>query len=175
MTKRTSIGIFFIIASACILQSCSSSKKNSTDKTNKEFSAQLQRKYAALLGVSNSEIINIKLYAFIDKWLNTSYSYGGQDSKGIDCSGFTQLLYDEVYQKKLPRTSASQYELINKKKKLSEGDLVFFTTVKDRKISHVGVYLHNNKFVNATNKGVAISDITQSYWKTRLVGAGSIE
>lgn len=167
--------LFLMVSLLCVLQSCSSSKKSSGEGTTELTGSQLRSKYAALLGVTRDKIDNKKLYAFVDRWLHTSYSYGKQSSKGIDCSGFTQMLYDEVYKKKLPRTSEAQYEAINKKKYPAEGDLVFFTTVKGKKISHVGVYLHNNKFVNATNSGVTISDISQSYWKTRFVAIGNIE
>ena len=94
-----------------------------------------------MMDVPASNVTNNDLYVFIDKWLNTKYQYGSQQNTGIDCSGFTQLLYDAVYRKKLARTSQSQYSNsthINSRKSLQEGDLVFFTTVAGKKISHVG-------------------------------------
>jgi len=138
----------------------------------------MQKKYAALLGVSPVNILNKSLYSFIDKWLNTAYQYGGQNDKGIDCSGFTQMLADAVYNKKLPRTSNAQYAAIaafTNTRNLVEGDLVFFTTIKGKRISHVGIYLQNNRFVNATNKGVAISDMSIPYWKEKFVGGGRMK
>jgi len=129
------------------------------------------------MGVAAYNIINNPLYTFIDKWLNTTYQYGSQSDKGIDCSGFTQLLYDAVYHKKLPRTSEAQYASINpftNTRNLVEGDLVFFTTIKGKKISHVGVYLQNNKFISATNKGVLIADMNMKYWAEKFVGAGRV-
>ena len=137
----------------------------------------MQKKYASLLGVSPGSITNNTLYSFIDKWLNTAYQYGGQNAKGVDCSGFTQMLFGAVYKKKLPRTSEAQYAAIasfTNKKDLTEGDLVFFTTLKGKKISHVGIYLQNNWFVNATNKGVAITDMGIKYWSEKFVGAGRV-
>jgi len=128
-----------------------------------------------MIGVKAVDIDNKNLYTFIDKWLNTTYSYGGQTAKGIDCSGFTQLLFDAVYKKKIPRTSEAQYNAVSEKNNLEEGDLVFFTTIKGKKISHVGLYLQNNKFVSATSQGIAISDITWQYWKDRFVGGGKIK
>ncbi len=125
--------------------------------------------------VQPNAITNKSLYTFIDKWLNTKYQYGAQQNTGIDCSGFTQLLYDAVYKRKLARNSQAQYDAskhIESKKKLEEGDLVFFTTVKGKKISHVGVYLQNDRFINATSKGVIISDMNLKYWSDRFVSGG---
>ena len=55
---------------------------------------------------------------------------------------------------------------------LKEGDLLFFNTRGG--VSHVGMYLANNKFVHASNRGVAISDMFDSYYSTRLVGVGRV-
>ena len=171
-----------VILVVLVLQGCSSSKRsgNSTSiHTTKPVDVgpgtDLQKKYATLIGVKAVDIENKNLYTFIDKWLNTAYSYGGQTSKGIDCSGFTQLLFDAVYKKKIPRTSEAQYNAVSERKNPKEGDLVFFTTIKGKKISHVGLFLQNNKFVSATNQGIAISDITWQYWRDRYVGAGEIK
>ncbi|MEO7312409.1 MAG: C40 family peptidase [Chitinophagaceae bacterium] len=161
-----------------LLQSCASSKKNNSQvsgNTYEQPSSAMQKKYAALIGVSPGSIVNNALYSYIDKWLNTAYQYGSQTEKGVDCSGFTQMLYDAVYKKKLPRTSEAQYDAsatFNNTRNLVEGDLVFFTTIKGKKISHVGIYLQNNRFVNATSKGIAISDMSIPYWKEKFVAGG---
>jgi lipoprotein Spr len=56
---------------------------------------------------------------------------------------------------------------------LKEGDLIFFNTRGG--ISHVGVYLQNNKFVHAsTSGGVVISDIFDEYWARKFVGVGRL-
>ena len=161
--------------SVFLLAACSSSRKGNHE-TGGKADASLQKKYAGILEVSPKDVTNAMLYSFVDKWMNTAYSYGGQSEKGIDCSGFTQKLYDAVYKKKLPRTSDAQYKSLGRhhtKKQLEEGDLVFFTTISGKKISHVGVYLQNDRFVNATNSGVAISDMNTKYWAERYVGGGS--
>jgi cell wall-associated NlpC family hydrolase len=78
----------------------------------------------------------------------------------------------------LPRKSEDQYLTCTKikKKKLRQGDLVFFKTRGSKGgISHVGVYLCNNKFVHAaTSSGVMISDLDEDYYKARFVGAGRV-
>ena len=60
------------------------------------------------------------------------------------------------------------------REELRPGDLVFFNT-SGRDISHVGVYLLNNKFVHAaTSGGVMISDLNEKYWQPRFRGAGRV-
>lgn len=166
---------FFLLLSffGFFLTACSSSKKSS--RLENVPANSIQKKYAELLHVPPYSISNKKLYEFVDKWMNTKYKYGGQHNSGIDCSGFTQILYGEVYNKKLSRTSQAQFDAsrhISSRKKLEEGDLVFFTTIKGKKISHVGVYLQNDRFINATNSGVLISDMNLKYWSERFVAGG---
>lgn len=137
----------------------------------------IQIKYGKLLGVAPETITNAKLYRFVDEWLNTPYKWGGTDKRGIDCSAFVQRLLSEVYAVNIPRTSEQQFlnNLVDRFKLNTyahEGDLVFFTFKKDKIISHVGLYLANNKFVNSCNQGVIIADLTNPYWKRNYVGAG---
>ncbi len=140
----------------------------------------LQVKYAAYLHVSPDQIRNEKLYRFIDQWMYTPYKWGGTDSKGIDCSAFLQRLLAEVYHIDIPRTSVQQFfdnwiERFGSSKYLSEGDLVFFRTMDDKLISHVGFYLNNHMFVNASSsKGVSIASLDDPYWKRCFVAAGRI-
>ena len=171
-------GIIFLWG-AISLASCSSSKKSGgKGNVGGNTPVSLQKKYAGLLGVPASDITNTRLYAFIDKWMDTRYQYGGQSSKGFDCSGFSQKLYDEVYSIKIPRTSQDQYKALEKfhrRKNLEEGDLLFFATAGGKRISHVGVYLQNNKFINATtSKGVVISDLTSKYWDDCYIDGGAV-
>jgi cell wall-associated NlpC family hydrolase len=156
-----------------VFAACSSTRRNSSNQ--EKPSSALQKKYATLMDVPPKSITNKALYEFIDKWLGTKYQYGAQQNTGIDCSGFTQLLYDAVYNKKISRSSEQQYNAskkIDSRNNLQEGDLVFFTTINGKKISHVGVYLQNDRFINATNKGVLISDMNLKYWADRFVAGG---
>ncbi len=130
--------------------------------------------YANLLGVPSSQL-NYELYSFIDEWLNTPHLLGGFNRSGVDCSGFVCLLYDNVYGKKLERVSSQMEENIKKKdlKQLKEGDLVFFSFGKS-KVDHVGVYLHNNKFVHvSTKKGVIISSLDDIWYYDYLKSSGT--
>lgn len=77
----------------------------------------------------------------------------------------------------LPRVSREQYRISRKisTTELQEGDLVFFNTT-GRGVSHVGVYLGNNKFIHASvSKGVMVNDLFENYYLKRFVGAGRID
>lgn len=136
----------------------------------------LQIKYAELLNADYSTMSNIPMFEFIDEWYGTRYRLGGTTKKGIDCSALTQYLFSFVYGLTIPRTAREQYRYSSRisRTELQEGDLVFFNTRGG--VSHVGVYLQNNKFVHAaTSSGVMISDLYDDYWARRFIGVGRVE
>jgi len=135
----------------------------------------IQFKYAQILDVAVEEMSNIYLYKFVDEWLNIHYKFGGTSKEGIDCSGFSGVLYNTIFSIQLPRTAREQYEVCDKieEDKLSEGDLVFFNF--HRGISHVGVYLKNGFFVHSsTGDGVRISNLSEKYYHKRFIKGGRI-
>jgi len=145
-----------------------------SEKTTGTKATALTEKYAGILGVKPAEIQNEALYRFINDWYGVPYKYAGKDKKGIDCSGFSSLLYTTVYHKKLSPSSKAQAEETKKvaSTDLQEGDLVFFD-INAGRISHVGVYLQNNKFVHAsTKRGVIINDLNEPYYKKYFVRSG---
>ncbi|GGH80303.1 lipoprotein Spr [Filimonas zeae] len=141
----------------------------------------LRQKYSSHTGIPADSIHNLPLYRFIDRWLNTPYLWGGTDERGIDCSAFIQRLLGDVYHIEIPRTSVQQFfnrsiEPFGSRHYLSEGDLVFFRTTQGKVVSHVGLYLGNNTFVNASvSKGVSIASLNDPYWKQRYVAAGRVK
>jgi len=138
----------------------------------------LQFKYAILTNSPVEELNNQKLLLFMDQWYGVPYHYGGKSKDGIDCSAFTCQLISDVYNvNQLPRMSADQYKATRRisRKDLREGDLVFFHTLgKGHKVTHVGVYLYNNRFVHASVAGVQISDLSEGYYLHHYVGAGRV-
>jgi lipoprotein Spr len=129
-------------------------------------------KYALLPGMLNQPL----LLALFEDWKGTPYRYGGNSRKGIDCSGFVSLLYDSVYRIRLEGGSADIYRKMVPidKAALSEGDLVFFKIHK-RRISHVGLYLSNDKFIHATTRGgVMINDLKEPYYRRYFYSAARI-
>lgn len=141
----------------------------------------LRQKYATYTGIPADSILNLPLYRFIDRWLNTPYLWGGTDERGIDCSAFIQRLLGDVYHIDIPRTSIQQFftrsiEPFGSKHYLSEGDLVFFRTTQGKVVSHVGLYLGNHMFINASvSKGVSIASLNDPYWKQRYIAAGRVK
>jgi lipoprotein Spr len=132
-----------------------------------------QFRYSILLNTEVEYLSNKVLYDTISAWWGAPYRIGGMTKKGVDCSGFVQALLGGVYELPLPRTASEQKAMCSdiRKEELTEGDLVFFNTRGG--VSHVGVYLHNNKFVHAsTSGGVTISDLAEPYWEKRFIGAG---
>lgn len=180
--------VIFFTTNACkSSKKSSSSKKKTVDKSEKLTKStpllspkdkEIKEKYAQALGVSEKDIDNLKLYYFIDEWMGVPYKYGGKDKNGIDCSGFTSLLYREVYNKNVSGPTSSLIDLTNiiSESNLKEGDMVFFHFEKKGKVSHVGVYLQNNKFVHATTKkGVMINDLNENYYKQNYFKSGRVK
>jgi cell wall-associated NlpC family hydrolase len=142
----------------------------------------LQVKFGKELAVSPDKIKNKRLYGFIDDWLGIPYQWGGTSERGIDCSAFVQKLYKEVYDINIPRTSLEQYytewvELYKNTSYLNEGDLVFFKTMNNyNAVTHVGFYLQNGYFVNASSsKGVSIAKLNDPYWKVKYRACGRLK
>ncbi|HRH50179.1 MAG TPA: NlpC/P60 family protein [Panacibacter sp.] len=145
---------------------------------NIESASQLQFKYAMILDVPVEEINNIPLLQDIDYWWGTKYCMGGSTENCTDCSAFTHNVLLDVYALNIPRTAKQQYDscMHISIDALQQGDLVFFQTSSRKEISHVGVYIANNKFAHASvSNGVMISDLNDPYWKPKFRGAGRVK
>lgn len=113
-----------------------------------------------------NETIEFKLRRAASRWLRTPHRLGGLDRRGIDCSGLVKVLYDDLFQVDLPRTTYLQAKrgVTVPDGKWTAGDLIFFRPAQ--KGSHVGIYLANREFLHATVKrGVIISRLSESYWR----------
>lgn len=175
-SKPTVNYILTILLSISLLYSCKSTK-NVSENTSSYATKKIQNKYATLLAVSPESIANIKLYQFIDEWMGVPYKYGGKTKDGIDCSDFTSVLCKTVYNKTVEVPATKIYSACKpiSMNEIEEGDLVFFK-IESEKISHVGVYLQNNKFIHAsTKKGVIINDLNEAYYKKYFYKAAKIK
>ncbi len=141
-----------------------------------ETATSLQMKYALLLDTEVEEAKSLRVYSYLEQWLGTRYCMGGTTKNCIDCSAFTQMFFSSIYGITIPRTAREQFKATTRisRTELREGDLLFYNTRGG--VSHVGVYLQNNKFAHASSSdGVTISDMFDPYWMKRFIGVGRIK
>lgn len=102
----------------------------------------------------------------IQSWLGTPHQMGGMSRRGIDCSGLVVVLYEDLFDLRLPRTTTALMRSGRRveKPQLAAGDLLFF---KPRyKVHHVGIYLGNGEFVHTSSSyGVMVSQLNDDYWR----------
>jgi peptidoglycan DL-endopeptidase CwlO len=120
---------------------------------------QRQDKINSIINIANQNI-------------GVRYQWGGTSpTTGFDCSGFTSYVFAQSGIT-LPRISRDQFNIgtsVNYTG-LQQGDLVFFSIANNGIVDHVGIYLGNNQFINASSsKGVTIYTIGP-YWQSILLG-----
>lgn len=151
--------------------------RNTSSVSAIEAASSVQLKYAVLMNTEVESLPSKQLLEVVDEWYGVRYRTGGNTTSGVDCSGFTVAVYAALYGMTIPRVSREQYRISRKisTTELQEGDLVFFNT-NGRGVSHVGVYLGNNKFIHASvSRGVMVNDLFESYYLKRYIGAGRID
>lgn len=112
--------------------------------------------------------------------LGIAYRYGGTSvSTGFDCSGFMQHIFKRAMGINLPRTSAEQARMGTPvaRSELQPGDMVFFRTLGGSRISHVGLYIGNNRFIHAprTGKNIEITSLSHKYWSGKYAFARRVK
>jgi len=119
--------------------------------------------FPAVIGRDKTAAI---LKSHFSGWQGTPYRLGGLSRKGVDCSGFVQVTYRNLFGKELPRTVREQARVGRTvpKKAVMPGDLVFFKTgIRQR---HVGIYVENDLFLHASlSNGVTLSSLRDPYWQ----------
>lgn len=158
-----------VIASTTKVQSKAAPVAKAPVAEGSEFRQKLQ--------VSEADIKKNKLYSFSEQWYGAPYKYGGCEQKGVDCSCFVNVLYQEVYGRTLARSAAEMFKNCETLdlQKMEQGDLVFFK-IGGTAITHVGVLLKGNSFIHAsTGKGVIISSLEEAYYKKYFYCAGKVK
>ena len=153
---------FLLVVFSMLMSSCSSTRKI----------------------VSKNNKVSTKADKIVDhakKYIGTKYKFGGETTKGMDCSGLIFVAYKKE-NVALPRVSRFMAKEGNKipLSKVKKGDLLFFRTNKSsQRINHVGLVssVKNGKiqFLHATSsKGVIASYLSQKYWENAFVKANNV-
>lgn len=142
---------------------------------------RIKEKYSIIMEVMPKEVNNYKLYTYIDRWIGTPYKKQSLDEKiGVDCSYFVQSLYSDVYGETFQKTAdgifrSKSVQLFTGRTFLKEGDLLFFRYNKEHPISDVGIYLHNDRILACTEKGLNVYNFNDEYFQLRYVAAGRLK
>ncbi|GAA4132102.1 C40 family peptidase [Sphingobacterium lactis] len=166
--KTKKLGAVMLLIGLCLFSQAQTSQKSSDpDNLAKEYFSQI-------MGVAANATSNTKLYQFVYEWLGTPYRLGGDSKRGIDCSKFSLAVYENVFNTTIGYNSRNQYDNVTpiRKNDLQAGDLVFFK-IRSRSITHVGVYLGDDKFAHASSsRGVMVSNLNEAYWKRYYYNGG---
>ena len=136
--------------------------KKAADKAEAEEAQRLLEQQAALS--TDSAKLRQEVASYALNFVGNPYKWGGTSlTKGADCSGFVQSIYEQ-FGYDLPRVSKDQAKsagYCNVKPDIDHllpGDLIFYT---DRKgvVDHVAMYIGDGKIVHAANKkdGIKVS------------------
>lgn len=112
-------------------------------------------------------------------FIGVAYRFGGTTPRGFDCSGFMQYVFQKTFAVNIPRTAAQQATVGShvSRGNLQPGDMVFFKTQGPRRISHVGMYVGNDRFIHAprTGKRIEITSLSNRYWSSKYATARRVK
>tara|TARA_B100001250_G_scaffold212627_1_gene182391 strand:+ start:6158 stop:7153 length:996 start_codon:yes stop_codon:yes gene_type:complete len=132
--------------------------------------------------INNTTSFRERVIVESKSFIGVPYVWGGNNpDEGFDCSGYVRWVIKKSMNILIPRTTLDQS--VTYKDKLNyninnckEGDLIYFKTRPNRKISHVGIFLGGNKFIHAPNEKETVKiDELSGYWKENYVGHVSLE
>jgi cell wall-associated NlpC family hydrolase len=129
------------------------------------------------MGGMDSDHLRENLVKTARGFIGVPYRWGGTDGEsGFDCSGLTMVSY-RLNGLNLPRVSYNQFQAGRwiSKQHLRKGDLVFFATNGDNRVSHVGMYIGNNHFIHAPSTGntIRIEKLSHPFYTRTYIGGRS--
>jgi probable lipoprotein NlpC len=120
----------------------------------------------------------LRLISAAEKYRGTPYRYAGIDRNGLDCSGLVYVSFRDALGVSAPRNTTGLYAWVEKisAEQLQPGDLLFFKTGNSGKVSHVGIYTGDGRFIHSASEGpatgVIYSALDEKYWRRTYAGAG---
>tara|TARA_B100000427_G_C15426626_1_gene558782 strand:- start:231 stop:863 length:633 start_codon:yes stop_codon:yes gene_type:complete len=122
-----------------------------------------------------------KVLSEVNKYIGVPYIWGGSDPNGFDCSGLVQWVIKKTHGILIPRTTKMQSSkwknyLNYNLSQIQPGDLIYFKTIDENQISHVGVYVDNNSFIHAPNRKEYVKKSNLfGYWNKKFAGFLSLD
>lgn len=166
MNYRSSLKVLALATFSVILTACSSSSDQNV-KGPIKAKAGIFKTNRVISNLDDQIMVIANLSEHQQEWQGTRYRIGGNSKSGVDCSGFMQITFRDLFGIDLPRMTVDQAKEGTKisKSELRTGDLVFFNTGRGPNGKHVGVYVKNGQFLHASTKGgVIYSDMDSPYW-----------
>jgi len=144
---------------------------------NRFFIVAPENYTAAKIKRSGQGDLRTELVGTAKRFLGIPYRWGGEDrTNGFDCSGLTMVSY-RLNGLNLPRNSRAQFKAGRSvtKQHLQRGDLVFFATKGGKRVTHVGMYIGQEKFIHAprTGKTVRVANLSSRFFQRTYVGGRS--
>ena len=166
MNYRSSLKVLALATFSVILTACSSNSDQNV-KGPIKAKAGIFKTNRVISNLDDQIMVIANLREHQQEWQGTRYRIGGNSKSGVDCSGFMQITFRDLFGIDLPRMTVDQAKEGTKisKSELRTGDLVFFNTGRGPNGKHVGVYVKNGQFLHASTKGgVIYSDMDSPYW-----------
>jgi probable lipoprotein NlpC len=119
-----------------------------------------------------------RLIRAAETYRGTPYRYAGIDGSGLDCSGLVYVSFRDALGVSVPRTTTGLHAWVEKidGPQIQPGDLLFFRTDNSGKMSHVGIFTGEGRFIHSASAGpstgVIVSSLDERYWSRTYAGAG---
>jgi len=162
-----------LISCAAQPRFCPEPPEQNKEKGIREKEIQRTEEAQTVYSEKQSNLDRDKMGKIIDSYMGSPYKRGGETKGGMDCSGLVVAVYRQYSGFKLPHDTQKLFKLVKRidKENLAYGDLVFFSDGWFR-VSHVGIYLGEGKFVHSLEDfGVIVSSLEEDYYKKKYLGA----
>jgi cell wall-associated NlpC family hydrolase len=129
---------------------------------------------ASTIGPASTVSSGAQVADLAQQYVGSRYVWGGTSPAGFDCTGFVVWIYSQ-FGVSMPHNEAGQLASGQPvgADDLQPGDVLVFANTYRRGLSHVGIYVGDGQFVHAVDErhGVQVSNLWDSYWSPRFVGA----